>query len=314
MEKQKRWIGFVLVLLGASFWGVGGTVSQRLFQEDGISVEWLVSIRLLIAGIIMIFLSLLSKNRDKVFHIWTDKKAIMQLIIFGIFGMLAVQYTYMASISLGNAAVATLLQYLAPIFILIYLVLSKITKLKTRDIIAVTLALAGTFLLLTNGSVSSLSVPFSSVIWGVLSGIALAFYTLYAGRLLTKWGSLNVIGGAMIIGGAGLAIIHPPWDVDMSSWTTDTVLFLIFVVIFGTMFAFWFYLESLKFLKPQETSLLGSAEPLAAIVTSVLWLQIPYGAYQMLGTALILSMVIYLSVSKDKKDEQSDYVKITFKK
>ena len=43
------------------------------------------------------------------------------MILFGLFGMLAVQYTYFASIKEGNAAVATLLQYLAPIFITVYL-------------------------------------------------------------------------------------------------------------------------------------------------------------------------------------------------
>lgn len=302
MKKQSRWVGFVLVILGATFWGIGGTVSQRLFQVDHISVEWLVSVRLLLTGLILIVLALFSKHRMKVFSIWKDKKAVFQLFLFGIFGMLAVQYTYMASINLGNAAVSTLLQYLAPIYIILYLIITKVSKLQVRDMIAVILAITGTFLLLTNGSFTSLSVPFSSVIWGVLSGISLAFYTLYAGPLLLKWGSLNIIGWAMIVGGAGLGFVHPPWQVDMSSWTMDTVMFLLFVIIFGTMFGFWFYLESLKYLKPQETSLLGSVEPLAAIITTVLWLRIPFGIFQLVGTCLILIMVIYLSVFKDKNE------------
>ncbi|WP_202078753.1 EamA family transporter [Caldalkalibacillus salinus] len=297
MNTQTRWIGFVLVLLGASFWGIGGTVAQRLFQGEGISVDWLVSVRLLVAGLIMIIIALLTHSNAHVFHIWKDKRAVKKLVIFGLCGMLAVQYTYMASISLGNAAVATLLQYLAPVFIIFYLIITKVSKLKFREILAVSLALTGTFFLLTNGSVDTLSVPFSAVVWGVLSGVALAFYTLYAGQLLDEWGSLNVIGWAMIIGGTVLGVFHQPWDVDMSGWTLETLIYLFFVVIFGTMIAFWFYLESLKYLKPQETSLLGSVEPLAAI-----WLQIPFGAFQMLGAGLILFMVIYLSIAEDKSE------------
>src|SRR5690554_1903120 len=115
MNQDRRGVGFVLVLLGATFWGVGGTVAQRLFQEEGIVVEWLVSVRLLVAGFLMIMLSLLSNNRHQVFRIWRDKNTVIKLAIFGIFGMLAVQYTYMASINTGNAAVATLLQYQAPV-------------------------------------------------------------------------------------------------------------------------------------------------------------------------------------------------------
>ncbi len=300
--KQQRWIGFLFVISGASFWGIGGTVSQRLFQIDHISVEWLVAVRLLISGIIMVLLAYFSNNNNLVFQIWTNKKAVVQLFVFGLLGMLTVQYTYMASIQLGNAAVATMLQYLAPAFIIIYLVLSKASILKRKDFIAVIITFVGTFLLLTNGSFQQISVPFSAVIWGILSGISLAFYTLYAGKLLNKWGSLNVIGWAMIIGGIGMSMIHPPWKFNTADWTIETVLFLIFVIIFGTMLAFWFYLESLKYLKPQETSLLGTMEPLAAIITSVAWLKIPFGGYQLLGSALVLFMVIYISVFKDKEE------------
>lgn len=303
MDNQLRWPGFIFVILGASFWGIGGTVAQRLFQQESITVEWLVSIRLLIAGILLLFLSFI-RDRKQVLKIWSDKKARIQIVIFGLLGMLAVQYTYMASIQLGNAAVATLLQYLAPVFIILYLVLAKVSKLKARDLFAVVLALSGTFLLLTNGSLASLSVPVSSVIWGILSGIALAFYTLYAGGLLRKWGSLNVIGWAMIIGGIGMSIIQPPWSVDTSNWALETYLYLGFVIFFGTMIAFWFYIESLKYLKPQETTLLGSLEPLTAIITSVLWLHIPFGTYQFLGASLILFMVLYLSFFKDKSEKE----------
>ncbi|WP_243300120.1 DMT family transporter [Bacillus litorisediminis] len=301
MEKQPRWAGFLLVILGASFWGIGGTVSQHLFQKENISVEWLVSVRLLIAGVIMLLLSFFFKDRRKVIEIWSNRNTSLQLIIFGLLGMLVVQYTYMASINLGNAAVATLLQYLAPIFILMYLVLTRVKHLKLQDVIAVVLALSGTFLLLTNGSIGSLAVPMSSVVWGILSGLALAFYTLYAGGLLQKWGSVTVIGWAMIIGGIGMSLIHPPWRFDPGNWANSTYFYLGFVILFGTMLAFWFYLESLKYLKPQETSLLGTLEPLAAIITSVLWLKIPFGIYQLIGTFFILCMILYLSLVKERK-------------
>src|SRR5699024_7835672 len=126
--------------------------------------------------------------------IWFNLRAIGQLLIFSLFGMLAVQYTYMASIELGNAAIATMLQYLAPIFIVIYLLLTKMEALQRSDIVSVTITIIGTFLLLTNGSVSTITVPFPAVVWGVLSGIAVAFYTLFARQIMIAWGSLSAIG------------------------------------------------------------------------------------------------------------------------
>ena len=64
---------------------------------------------------------------------------------FAIAGMLAVQYTYMASIKHGNAAVATLLQYLSPVMIIIYLLLRKQSIFTRQDVITVLLALGAAF-------------------------------------------------------------------------------------------------------------------------------------------------------------------------
>lgn len=65
----------------------------------------------------------------------------------------------------------------------------------------------------------------------------------------------------MIIGGFALSFIQPPWDMDFTRLPIEAYLYLIFVILFGTMIAFWFYIESLQSLSPKETSLLGSLEP-----------------------------------------------------
>ncbi|GIP64582.1 hypothetical protein J32TS6_31370 [Virgibacillus pantothenticus] len=189
-------------------WGVGGTVSQKLFQQYAIDVNWLV--RLLIAGVLLLAVQGFRKDNSQILGIWKNKNTAVQLIIFGLLGMLGVQYTYMASINHGNAAVATLLQYLAPVMIIIYLLVRQRTVLTHQDLLMVSLALVGSFFLLTNGSISQLSVPILAIVWGVLSGLSLAFYTLYAVPLLKQYDSLVIVGWAMIIGGFALSFIHPP--------------------------------------------------------------------------------------------------------
>lgn len=206
---MNRWQGIVLVITGAIFWGIGGTASQKLFQQYHIEVNWLVTTRLLIAGLLLLFIQFFNKGRSQIFAVWKNRKIAIQLVIFGLLGMLAVQYTYMASIKHGNAAVATLLQYLAPAMIIIYLIVRKQTVLARRDLLTVSLALIGSFFLLTNGTFSQLSVPLPAIVWGILSGVALAFYTLYAASLLKQYDSLVIVGWAMIIGSFALSFIHP---------------------------------------------------------------------------------------------------------
>ncbi len=103
----------------------------------------------------------------------------------------------------------------------------------------------------------------------------------------------------MIIGGAALSCIHPPWQMDFKSLTLETYVYLIFVIIFGTMIAFCFYIESLQSLSPKESSLLGSIEPLAAVLTTVLWLNEPFGSFQWVGTACIIVMIFSLALNKE---------------
>ncbi|WP_368657893.1 DMT family transporter [Metabacillus halosaccharovorans] len=294
MNRKK---GIVLVLTGAVFWGIGGTVSKKLFDSYEIDVDWLVTTRLLLAGFLLLSIQFFTKDRSQVWRVWKTKRIAVQLLIFGIIGMLAVQYTYMASIQHGNAAVATLLQYLAPVMIIIYSIFRKHMVLTRNDLLTVSLALVGCFFLLTNGSISQLSVPTPAIVWGVLSGVALAFYTLYAVPLLKHYDSLVIVGWAMIIGGLALSFIHPPWQIELKLLPVEAYLYLVFVIIFGTMIAFWFYIESLQSLVPKESSLLGSIEPLAAVFTTVFWLKEPFGLFQWVGTVFILIMIVVLALN-----------------
>lgn len=298
MDKNTGRRGLFLVMSGAVCWGISGTVAKKLFQQPAIDIDWLVTTRLLIAGILLLTAQFVVKDRSQIIGVWKNRRTAFRLMVFGLAGMLSVQYTYMASIQHGNAAVATLLQYLAPVMIMIYLILKKQMAFTRKDLLSICLAFVGCFFLLTNGSVSQISVPPAAMVWGILSGIALAFYTLYAVPLLKQYDSLVIVGWAMIIGGLGLSLIHPPWQIDFKSLSADTYLYLIFIILFGTMIAFWFYIESLQYLSPKETSLLSSLEPLAAVVTTVFWLRELFGLFQWLGTACIIGLILVLAWRK----------------
>ena len=293
---MSRTKGLLLVLIGTTCWGIGGTVAQKLFQQFGVDVNWLVTTRLLIAGVLLLTIQAAFKDRGQIFGVWKTKANAIRILLFGIVGMLGVQYTYMSAINYGNAAVATLLQYLAPVMIIIYLVLRRQSRITQQDLITLTLAFIGVFLLLTNGSISQLTVPSNAVFWGVLSGAAVAYYTLSAVPLLKQFDSLIIVGWAMVIGGFALSFIHSPFDIELATFTTEAYAYMLFVILFGTMLAFWFYIESLQSLSPKESSLLGSMEPLSAVLTTVFWLQEPFGSYQWIGTLCIFAMITYMAL------------------
>jgi len=288
--------GVILVLIGASFWGISGTVAQFLFQKQGFSVSWLVVIRLLFAGLGLLLFSRFV-GKQNIWTIWKNKSDVLQLVVFGIIGMLGVQYTYFAAVKEGNAATATIIQYLAPVMITCYLCFRSRVLPAKHEIIAIGLALLGTFFLVTNGNIQALSISGPAFVWGILSAFALAFYTLYPRKLLNTWGSLITTGWGMLIGGVVFSFFQPPWQFS-GSWSFSALMAVLFVVIFGTLVAFFCYMESLKYIEASEASLLACVEPLSAAFLAVAWLHVPFGVFEWIGAASILATIFILSAVK----------------
>lgn len=215
--------------------------------------------------------------------------------------MLLVQYAYMASINYGNAAIATLLQYIAPAYIILWFIIRKKETFKLFDVIVILLTLTGTFLSLTNGSLDSFMVSSSSMIWGIISGLSLAFYNIYASNLLSKFPAILVVGWAMLISGILMNFKAPIWQFTISQIDISVILYLAFGIILGTAMAFFFFIKSLNYLSAKETTLFGTIEPVMAIVASALWLKVVFLSIQLLGIVLIIILILVLSLKKDRE-------------
>ncbi|WP_066254617.1 EamA family transporter [Neobacillus drentensis] len=292
--------GIILVLIAATLWGVSGTVAQYLFHQQGFSTNWLVVNRLIFSGVGLLFFAH-TVVKQNIWSIWRNKQDIFRLVIFGVIGMFGCQYTYFAAIEHGNAATATILQYLAPVIIACYLSFRAKSLPAKNELLAIGIALFGTFLLVTKGNIHSLSISGSAFIWGILSAFALAFYSLYPGSLLNKWGSLLTVGWGMMIGGIAFSFIHPPWKFQ-GQWSLTSFIAVVFVIIFGTLIAFFCYMESLKYIRASEASLLACVEPLSAAFLAVAWLQVSFGPAEWIGSILIIATIFILSTVKRKSN------------
>jgi len=282
---------------------VGGTCAQFLFVHRGVGVEWLVTMRLLCAGAVLLAVALAYDVRATL-AVWRDRTA---LLLFGIFGMLAVQYTYMAAIEASDTATATVLQYTAPAMIAGWVAGRARRRPSGRDLAAIALALAGVFLLVTHGDIGRLRVSGAALFWGLASAVAAGFNSLQPVELLKRHGPLRVTGWGMLVGGLVLAVRHPPW-VAAGTWDAQAVLFLLFILGFGTLAAFYLYLKAVHLVGPQATSLLSSAEPLSAAVLAVAWLGVGWTAPDWLGMALVLATIGLLA---REQPEESQLEKVT---
>lgn len=119
MQRREQLRGIALTIIGGIFWGLAGVCGQYLFEERGLTAKWLVSVRLVLAGLILL-LTVWAKQKKQMFEIWREKRDVFQLIMFGIFGMAFCQLSYYVAVETSNAGTATVLQYTAPIIIMLY--------------------------------------------------------------------------------------------------------------------------------------------------------------------------------------------------
>ena len=104
--------GSIAAAAGGIFWGFSGTCGQYLFSEFGVSSLWVTCLRLLCAGFLMLLLALWKHKSDLV-EIWKHPKDVFVLALFGIFGLMFCQLSYLTGISYSNAATTTVLQTLS---------------------------------------------------------------------------------------------------------------------------------------------------------------------------------------------------------
>lgn len=298
MDRMK---GIGMIISGAVLWGATGPMMEWLLESTDMTVPFMLTIRLLLAGTIL--LAFLKLQGKRISLPWRQKVWARQLLIFGVVGMLGVQFSFASSIESSNAIIATLFQFLAPIYIIIFVSWRHRKFPPIVQVFGMVVTLGGLFLLLTNGSLSGFTLSKLAVFWGIAVGLAFSFYTLYPAHLMQVWGVLVSVAWAMVIGGGVLLItqIVPVVKQVKLIGQPSVGMMLLAVTIVGTA-AFILFLGSMKYISAIEASVLSSFEPLTAMGISVVWFGQALGLWQFVGAITMLLGVTWISVAGSKID------------
>lgn len=291
--------GLFFASLGAMSWGISGVCSQYLFMNYDVDSSWLTAIRMVLSGILLLILSAF-KDKDKVIKIWTIPKDVGWLFAFAILGLLMCQYTYVSAIKYSDSATATVLQSLNVVIMIVFMSIVTRTKMKFSQILAVFLAVLGTYLISTGGNPRKMTISTAGLIFGLLSAVGVITYTLFSRPIIVKWGNILVTGWGMLIGGLVISIITKAWiipkDLDFIAW-----LMIAIIIVVGTAGGFSIFLEGVKHIGPVKATLIGCLEPASATLLAAIFLGMRFSLVELTGFFCIL-LTVFLSV-KDKEAE-----------
>ena len=307
MSKTQK--GVFLAVLGGLCWAGSGACGQYLF-EKGYAVEWVSFYRLFFSGLFLSLFSLgffskalftgqksLSLNK---FSLFKSPANAASLAIFGLIGLMGCQYTYFKAISYLDAGTATMIQYTAPVLIMLIVCLGLRKLPRLGEFIALCAVLVGMYLLATKGDFKSLNLSLEGLLWGIASAFGIVFYSLGARAIIARYSLSFVMGFGSLLGAAVLGAIS---GVFALSYEADLRLYaaMAFIVVIGTIVAFCAYLKALDYIDAVKASIIACIEPVFAAFLAFIFLGTHYGSLDIFAFGLILLSVILVSFAKKKE-------------
>ena len=290
-------MGTRMVMLSAAMWGLSGVCGQFLFENYHPYPVWLIAVRQVAAGIL--FLLVMRIKGEPLLALWrSGRKNITEMLWFTL-GLLGAQFMYYYTISVSNAPTSTILQYQAPIFIILWQAFVQRRMPEGRELLGVVLAMTGVFLISTHGDPSHLVISPVALVSGELSAIALCIYMIAPENILKQFPTMLIMGWGQLISSLFLLPFCNLADSGVSLWTPAAAGAVTFIILGGTIIPFTLFLAGVKLIGPTKASLISCFEPLATILFTVFFLGTVLLPVDYAGMAFIMITVFLLSVKKN---------------
>ena len=292
--KKETIIGTFLTIAGGILWGISGVCGQFLFQNKDVTASWLVPLRLVTAGFLLLCYYVI-RDKGKTFDIWKTKRNRIDIIIYGLAGMMLCQYSYFQTIEWSNAGTATVIQYLGPALIVVWVCLQTKRLPEKKEVLGVILAVTGIFLIATHGNPTTLALSQKALIMGLISAVSVVIYTVKPARMQAEFDTPLILAWGMLIGGIALTIAFRPWN-NKVIFDGETFTALAFIILFGTMAGFSMYMTGVKMIGSVKASLYSCVEPVASMVLTAVWMKVSFTTPDLIGTAFVIATIIILAI------------------
>ena len=292
-KKNSNILGPVMVFLAGICWGVISVFIKGLtsFDYDSFDIMCFRSW----ASVVLMFIFFLMRDRSllkiKLRDIW-------MFIGTGIFSLTFFSYCYFTSIVRSGAAVAVVLLYTSPIFVMLMSAVVFKEKITLKKIVALILTFIGCVLVAgLIGTGSRLSM--GALLLGLGAGFGYGLYSIFAGFAVKKYSSLTVTFYTFLFSGITLPIFRNPVAL-IGSVSLQVIPWIVGTSIICTVLPYLCYTWGLGKMEAGKAAVLVTVEPLVGAIIGILIYHEDANLFKLLGIVLIFSAVILLSLPNIK--------------
>ncbi|MBV8772811.1 MAG: DMT family transporter, partial [Deltaproteobacteria bacterium] len=208
-------LGYGLIAAACLFWGFSASLGRAAFTGrllPGSAISRLNPTILSQARATFSFLALFAvlaaiRGIRSLRLPWT---AVGRMFLLGVVGVAPSNYFYYLAIQRTNVATAIILQYTAPVWVLIYMVARGREKLELARFISVLLAIAGIALVLGVLGRGRLHFDKLGVLAALIAAFSFAFYNVYGHCLLGHYDRWTVLLYTTCSASVLWGMVHPP--------------------------------------------------------------------------------------------------------
>ena len=291
-------IGYAMVLVAATLFGLNGTVS-KVVLASGISSLELTQVRSL--GAFVGFAVAMAIWRPTALRV--TRRELPFLAAFGIGGVALVQWFYFFSIHRLPVGIALLIQYLAPLIVALFAHYAMHQPVRRRIWVALTFSLTGLGLIVevwAGGALSGVGVAAA-----LCGAFAYAAYVLLAERGVAGRDPGSLLCYGFLFAALFWTVVHPPWNYPASrlddsvsllgrlDWAHLPIwLLMLFIVVVGTIVTFFLIVGALRHITATRLGIVAMFEPVVASAVAYAWLGETFGGFQLAGAAIVLAGIL----------------------
>lgn len=288
----------IQVLAAGCMWGCMGLLVRSLSTVGLGSIE-IGFLRAAVAFVVMLF-GMLLFNR-KALHI--RLKDIWCFIGTGALSLAFFNYCYFITIQLTSLAVAAILLYTAPTFVMLMSAVLFKEKITMQKLLAVLLAFAGcAFVSGLIGQSQTLSGV--GILLGLGSGFGYALYSIFGRYALERGYSSMTISLYTFLFAALATFFLSDRGAIIAAFTASPVLLpkVILLIILVTVAPYICYTRGLAGLENGTASVIASIEPVVATLVGIIIYKEGLDVWSVIGILLVLGSI--LLINWDKKERK----------
>jgi drug/metabolite transporter, DME family len=301
--------GYFYIASAAFLWGISATLGRAAFTGHllpggaalgAIDPLILSQSRATLSLAVLLPVLLVRRGVPALRVPWRD---LVQFVVLGILGVAVSNYFYYIAIQRTNVATAIILQYTAPVWVLLYTVARGAQRPSLRRTAGVGLAVVGCALAVGFVGSRDFRMDRLGVMAALLAAFSFAFYNVGGHRVLARYDRWKVLLWVLVGTSTFWLCVNPPWKVIAAHYNRQQWEFLLAFSLVSVLGPFSCYFAGLQHLEPTRAIVVSCLEPVFSILIAALVLGELVSPMQTVGIVLVLIAIVLIQLPERTRGE-----------